>query len=134
MEKYLVLKTNGMLKEIDGNDYAESYELLRDNVEGIIQCVSWIKPFAEREIDLWVNDEGKLLDLDLSLAITENGKLIEVLNGNVVFARHNFEGETLPLNDEDITFIKETLQNEQRLIAFRNPFTGSSLINLVPVV
>ena len=134
MEKYLVLKTNGMLEEIDGNDYSETYELLRDNVEGIIQCVSWVKPFAEKEIDLWVNDEGKLLDLDLSLAITDNGKLIEVLNGNVVFARHNFEGDTLPLNDEDITFIKEILQNEQMLIAFRNPFTGSSLVNLVPVV
>ena len=134
MEKYLVLKTNGMIEEIDGNNYESTYELLSKNVEGSIECIRWIEPFAKRGIDLWINDEGKLLDLDLSLGIKKDGSIIEILNGNIVFGRYNYEGETLPLNEEDIIFIKKTLQEEHAIIGFANPFTGTSLVNLIPVV
>jgi hypothetical protein len=134
MKKYLVLTVDGMFKELDEECYESTYELLRDNVDGVIEHVSWITPFAKQGIDLWVNDEGKLLGLDISLGIRQNDNLIEVLNGNIVFARNNKEGETLPLDDEDISFIKKTLQIEKALIQFKNPITGKFMMKIVPVV
>ena len=134
MKKYLVLTVDGMFKELDEECYESTYELLRDNVDGFIEHVSWITPFAKQGIDLWVNDEGKLLGLDISLGIRQNDNLIEVLNGNIVFARNNKEGETLPLDDEDISFIKKTLQIEKALIQFKNPITGKFMMKIVPVV
>ena len=134
MGKYLVLQPGMTIKELNSEEYESTYELIRDNVDGFIECVPWVKPFADRGIHLWINDESKLLDLALCLAIRNNGQIIEILSGNIVFARFNRQGETLPLEDEDIKFIKESLNCNSAVIGFNNPFTGNSLFGLIPVV
>lgn len=134
MQKYLVLQTNGILKEVKSEDYKSSFEMLKENVGGGIECVAWVKPFTDRGIHLWINEDGKLLDLDLSLAVKNKGEFVEVLNGNIVFARHNYEGDTIPLNDEDIAFIKKTLKCQSVLVQYDNPYTGNTLYNIVPVI
>ena len=134
MKKYLVLESWGGFKVVDGDDYESTYKVLSQNVDGCIECVSWIKPFAERGIDLWINDEGKLLDLEPSLVVKDKGEFVELLCGNIVFARNNEYGDTLPLNDEDIEFIKSALRKELANIRFSNPYTNTTLYNLIPVI
>lgn len=134
MKKYLVLQTNGVLKEVHEEDYSSSYEMLKENVEGCIECVSFIKDFRKKGIDLWINEEGKLIDLLPTIAILSDEEIVEILNGNIVFARVNDEGETLPLNDDDIEFIRKTLTKKIGFLQYRSGFSGTELRNMVSFV
>lgn len=134
MKDYLVLKPTGFFKEVNGDDYTSTYKMLNNNVGGSIELVSFIEKFYEKGIDLWINEEGKLNDLDISIVIRNDNEFVDVLCGNIVFARSNEEGETIPLNEEDIVFIKKELQKENKYISFKNPFTGTMLSGIVPVI
>lgn len=134
MKKYLVLQTDGDFKEVHEEDYKSTYALLRDNVEGSIEHISWIKAFDERGIDLWINDEGKLIDLDPTVALFDDGNIVEVLNGNIVFSRYDSDGKTLPLTDEDITFIKNYMNKTSGVIRYISNITGTELINWVSFI
>lgn len=113
MNKYLVLNCEDMkFNVIDGNDYSTTYDMLKENVGGYIECVSWINCLSGRGIDVWVNENGKLDNLPPSVILHDNGKIIDILAGNLVFARK--EGEnTVPLFEEDIEYIiKKIIERE----------------------
>ena len=110
MNKYLVLNCEDMkFNVIDGNDYSTTYDMLKENVGGYIECVSWINCLSGRGIDVWVNENG---NLPPSVILHDNGKIIDILAGNLVFARK--EGEnTVPLFEEDIEYIiKKIIERE----------------------
>ena len=134
MNKYLVLETDGFLNVVYEEDYASCYDMLKENVDGCVECVSFINDFSKRGIDLWVNEAGKLNDLLPTIAVTKNKELVEVLNGNIVFTRVNDNGETIPLTDEDIRFIRKTLNKKIGIVRFVNLITGSELENIVSYV
>ena len=110
MKDYLMLTTKGEFVELNREDFSDSYEMLRKNVNGYIERVSWFPMFEERNIDLWINEEGKLLKLIPTLAIIEKNKLVDILVGNIVFTRHD-EEETTPLKEEDFDYIKSFIQS-----------------------
>ena len=115
MKNYLVYDADKQkLRIVEENMYKDTYELLRNNVNGCIECVSWIKILYERNIDIWINEEGKLLDLLPSIIIVDDkSNIIGTLNGNIVFAKNDNKGATIPLNDEDILFIKKIIEQNK---------------------
>ena len=135
MNKYLVLNEQGEFKVITDSDYDSTYDLLSKNVEGFIEHVTYDSILDKRKIDMWINDEGKLIDkLPTVLFVDENDKAIEVLNGNIVFAKYDDCGNTLPLSDEEINFIIQHLSERIAYVFFTNPFTGKRLENYVRVL
>lgn len=106
--KVMVL-SNGELseREIDGNNTCRE---LQQIVGGLIDIPFLSEDFEEAGIDIVINDEGKLLDLDIELIIAnERGRLLDVICGNVVFTGHDDEGNTVGLANYQVNMIKNGL-------------------------
>lgn len=107
--KFMVYK-DGILKVAKADD---SYNFLRDTVEGYIERV----PLDSLgEIDMWCNEEGKLIGLDPSIVLMHKNRAYDVVVGNVVFTRHDGEGETISLTDKDIEFIKKKFDDDGKIV------------------
>ncbi len=63
-------------------------------------------------IDMWCNDEGKLINLDPTIALTYKGKIYDVVCGNVVFLRHDGEGNSVGLTDDDLNFLEKKFNDD----------------------
>lgn len=133
MEKYLVLNTSGNYKTIDGQSYDSTYEMLSQNVEGSIEHAYSGEKFAKKGIDLWINDEGKINNLQPTMAIKCDGQLYDILCGNIVFSRFNELGETIPLKENDTQFIINELTKEMVLFPFSDN-TENTLYRVIPVL
>ncbi|MCS0827407.1 DUF3846 domain-containing protein [Cytobacillus firmus] len=63
------------------------------------------------DIDLWINEEGLLQELPLNFVtfVVKDGEPqpVHSIVGNVFFASHDEEGETISLNDIQIKRIKK---------------------------
>lgn len=112
MKQYLKLNPYGMIERVCEENFESSYEMLRNSVEGMIECVSWIPCLSERGIDIWCNEEGKINDSDPTIAIAQGERLIDVIHGNVVFAKNDAEGNTIPLMEDDFHFIEKLLERK----------------------
>lgn len=92
-------------------DYCEDLESLQKEVGGLIQCAEWFFPnLQERNIDTWVNEEGKLEGLPITTILKNDGNLLEVLVGNLCFIRHDDEGNSFGLTEEDVDFVKSEIK------------------------
>lgn len=106
MEKGLLISVDGLIewKEIEvGN----SYQLLRDAVDGYIECAN-----VKHNIDIWLNEEGKLIGLEPNRLATalfwdKWGIGTDIIVGDVFLATNNEEGETIGLNKEQIDYLQE---------------------------
>lgn len=116
MDKYLVLKANGKFETKTCRN--DSYHFLRNVVGGNLEHIDWIPQFGDKGIDIWINEEGKLIGLDPVIALKDTYNFVDVLNGDICFARFNSNGETLPLSDEDIIYIKEQF-NQTVLMSYQ---------------
>lgn len=106
-------------------DFDDSTEQLQGAVGGLID---YLPVFGDRGIDLWVNDEGLLLNLPPNRALyategmeqsgylgqfsaddlpVKEGDLYSVLFGNAVACSVDGEGITSSMDDEQIDFIKQ---------------------------
>ena len=61
-------------------------------------------------IDFWVNDSGLIYDLHPSLHVDYSdlgwqGHGVQTLHGTIIAARHDDEGATIGLTDEDIKYL-----------------------------
>lgn len=80
-------------------------DIIQKFVDGYIECVR-----LENNVDAWINEEGKLIELDHNILMVKNGKVLDVLVGNVMFASHNDEGDTVSLSESQIKYIKSLYQ------------------------
>lgn len=87
------------------------YKAMQAVVGGLFDCVR-----LPNNIDMWVNDEGLILDLPLNLRMYYQGELYNMICGNAFFASTNDEGDTVALNDEQIEFIQKALSLECHII------------------
>lgn len=53
-----------------------------------------------RAVDVWFNEEGKLIELEPNLNLVHRGERFDVLVGPAFFTSHNKEGDTLSLPEE----------------------------------
>ena len=93
--------------EIDTTDGPADYSepIGEKPLPAYIECVQ----LANR-IDLWVNDSGLIYDLHPSLHVDYSdlgwqGHGIQTLHGTIIAARHDDEGATIGLTDEDIKYL-----------------------------
>ena len=87
-------------------EIGNSYDMIRESVNGWIECVR-----LNKGIDMWVNEEGKMLDLaynPTATAIywTNFGFMSDVIMGDVIFTSCDDEGETTSLTMEQVNYLK----------------------------
>lgn len=82
-------------------------------VGGNIEIPYISKELAEMGIDMIINEEGKLEDLRTSIVIVdeETDEILDTIKGNVIFASHDEDGETVSLNDEQLDYLRKNIYN-----------------------
>ena len=91
-------------------EIGESYQVLRDAVEGMIQCVH----LESIGVDMWLNEEGKVYDLPENLFATflferEYG-VRDSVRGNVIFTNFDHDtGDTIGLTEEQFDVLEFAL-------------------------
>ena len=106
--KTLVL-SNGNFEELEIDDTLDGLQAL---VGGYIEHAFIGDDFYERDIDLFINEEGKFIEgLNNEIVLVKRGtnKILDIIFGNCVFVSHDDEGETISLNEEQKKFIIEKL-------------------------
>lgn len=88
-------------------DEAHILEHLQHEVHGHVECVAG-ENLGLPGIDLWVNDEGAVNGMPYAFTVMMNRQPVPLF-GDIVFARHDDEGDTIGLNDEDIRTINAKL-------------------------
>ena len=102
--------SNAIIIRADGTkEMTDNYALadLQKAVGGLIECVSLTK---KENMDMWVNEEGKLLGLPqnpiaTSLYVDEHGTRDVMVGDVIVTGGSDDEGETLPLTQTQIDLI-----------------------------
>ena len=107
MGKILVLRPNEMLQEINVNEAEISLETLQEQVGGRIELFRYNKDLVDNNIDMFINEEGKLLGFTPNAVVMNelNGDIVDVLVGSIVFAGFDNEGNSLPLTDKQVSII-----------------------------
>ena len=120
MGKILRLNTESLeFEELNTSDIIVGYRELMEAVGGYFERVTFNKRLCENNIDVFVNEEGKLINLDLSVVVVNQNNVVETLAGDIVFAgRRN--NETLPLTENQIEIIKEELERKINITYLKN--------------
>lgn len=109
--KVLILSNN----ELKEQEIENTLEALQEVVGGYIEIPYLSEVFAENDIDIIINDEGKFIEgLKAEIAIVKDGtnEVLDVVMGNCIFASHNDEGDTVSLTDEQIAIVQNELKME----------------------
>lgn len=109
--KVLILSNN----ELKEQEIENTLEALQEVVGGYIEIPYLSEVFAENDIDIIINDEGKFIEgLKAEIAIVKEGanEVLDVVMGNCIFASHNDEGDTVSLTDEQIAIVQNELKME----------------------
>ena len=107
--KVLVL-SGGELKE---KEIKNTLEDLQKIVGGYIEIPFLSRDFNENGIDTIINEEGKFIEgLEPEIAIIKDGKILDIVYGNCVFASHDHEGNTIELNEEQKQIVKKELNTD----------------------
>lgn len=120
-----------MIKEVGKTPIAKEVESfgfrdMQDVVGGLLEHVS-----VSDTVDMWINDEGKLLGLPTNLFLAYNGRIYDSVQGDILFSSHDDEGETIGLSKDDE---KVVMGMYNRLVMCHDPFTENSRVDLFPVL
>lgn len=118
--KVLVLSGN----TLEEREIENTLEALQGIVGGYIEVPFLSRVFNENKIDIIINEEGKYIDgLEPEIVVMDKAtqRIIDVVYGNCVFASHDYEGNTIELNEEQKRIIKDKLELDMYL---QNPETG----------
>lgn len=109
--KVLVL-SGGELKEKEINNTLEELQKI---VGGYIEIPFLSRVFNENKINIIINEEGKLIEgLEPEIAIIDGAtqRVLDIVYGNCIFASHDYEGNTIELNEEQKKIVKDTLKTD----------------------
>lgn len=98
----LVYTNDKQWKVVDIANKVVDYETLSREVGG---CIEHLTLEELKGIDVWVDDEGKLKELNPNIIVFNHGFPVDTLNGNVVFTRSR-GADTISLRDDDIEVIE----------------------------
>lgn len=107
--KVLVL-SNGELKV---QDIGEGLEELQKIVGGFIEIPFLGHKFSNNDIDVIINEEGKLIKgmkPEIAIVNEERGNILDIVYGNCIFASHDEEGNTVALSEEQMQIVMEELE------------------------
>lgn len=104
MEKGFYISVEGATEVVEF-DKEKSYETLKQSVAGWIERV----PLPKAGLDLWVNEEGKILGLPVNPVATVlfhseffPREVSDYICGNVIITRSDDEGEVVGLTEAEI--------------------------------
>lgn len=117
LEKFIADNYKPMVAIFNGNELKFEklnkldYLAMKDIVDGYIEYV-YLPTFSKKNIDIIVNEEGKLIGLDTNLVVLdEDYNCIETLQGNLLFVNYIGNGENDGLTEEQIDYIKFVFEN-----------------------
>lgn len=110
----IVVKKAGYAPEIIKTNEI-SLELMQKLVGGLID-----RFYIGEGIDMWLNDEGKLLGLEPNMLLLDEDGIADLVVGDVFFASSDEEGNTIGLNSdqlEDLTarFVAAAYHHQESL-------------------
>jgi len=95
---------NNRVKELECKDLNDYYKALDCSVFDIVRR----RIGEDKYFDFYIDDEGLLKANPIISAIDAMGN--PMLVGNIVFANHDAEGNTIDLSKEEIEYIKQYIQ------------------------
>ena len=98
--------------ELTTKTISNTLKELQQIVGGYIEIPYIGDIFAENEIDMIINDEGKFIEglkPEIAFVDSTNGKIMDIVYGNCIFASHDDEGNTISLNEVQTEIIKNEL-------------------------
>lgn len=117
--KILRLRATGGFEAMEVADDIVEYEELHNAVGGCIEHANFSKMLDQIGVDMWVDEEGKLKELNPSCAIVDvtvyGPRIIDIINGNIVFTskfsngifkKKEIDGEAHSLSHSQISQIK----------------------------
>lgn len=107
------------VKEIQCDKLEDFHEALNCRCFDIVtRCI------GKEEFDLYIDDEGLLKSDPTISAINNLGEPMIV--GNIIFAKHDYEGETVDLTADEIKHIRK---NIQKMYTRNHPEGYNMLVN-----
>jgi hypothetical protein len=104
---------------IDSKDQLRSFQQI---VGGYIEMPYISEKLDSLGIDIIINEEGKLEELSPSAVVTKDGKIIDMICGNIIFATHNDSGNTEPLTETQKAWLHENIASEEKIIGIFNKY------------
>lgn len=102
-----IIKANDN-KIIVKDDFIPTLDNMQKVVGGWLEALSiWEKGY--RRITIWLNGHGKLNSLPTNFVIVrkDNGKLLDVVMGDVLITSSDKDGDVVGLTDEELNFIRK---------------------------
>ena len=91
-------------------------EDMQEIVNGRIEIPYISEELYKKKIDMVVNEEGKIANLENSLFILDkNNKILDIIAGSILFCGVDEEGASIGLTDEQIKFIKESINEHSKV-------------------
>ena len=99
-------------------------------VGGYIEAPYICDELSNSNIDVIINEEGKILDLPVTILLTKDyDEVIDTIQGNVLFCSHDEEGENIGLTNDQIQVIHNLFINESGLEGYRvDKATGKEVV------
>jgi hypothetical protein len=88
--------------QIEIRDVPSGLDTMKKLVGGYLELVR-----VTDEIDMWINEEGKLLELPPNFVLDYKGRTVDIIAGDAFFASNNEEGDTVSLTNELVEEIKD---------------------------
>lgn len=114
-----IINQNTKKLEIGLIDKDKSYEMKRDIIGGLLEAVHLPEEIEKRNITMYVNEEGKLLqDSNLpTVVLSKDENILDILFGNVVIVKYDYsEDQEYSLTIEDINFLENYLYKKQTIL------------------
>lgn len=110
--------------KFEEREIKNTLEDLQQIVGGYIEIPFLSRDFNDNKIDVIINEEGKFIEgLEPEIAIINKATqtILDIVYGNCIFASHDYEGNTIGLNEEQKKIVKDKLKSD---IILQNPETG----------
>lgn len=111
----VLVYSNGEKKITEIKNHFKEFQNL---VDGYFEVSYLSKKLSEQGICIYINEEGKLLDLEPSILIVKDNQLLDYLVGTCVFTAYDGNGETISLSEEQILFLEQNVFNRIAVINF----------------
>lgn len=111
MNKVIVKNVNGDW-EVRNQTFetTDSYEYIRGIVEGYVEAMR-----VRKDIVIWLNEEGKLLNMTPNVALVLEDTIVDFIVGNIVVTGVTEEGDTIPLNAEQVNYFIDMAHGKARI-------------------
>ena len=121
--KVLVLSSGELKVQEIGNELEDLQKIVDGYIEIPFLSKKFFEEEFEEEIDVIINEEGKLIDgmkPEIAIVNEKQGNIVDIIYGNCIFASHDEEGNTVGLNEKQVEIVKNELETVIELMSKKN--------------